>query len=50
MTDAADRTWSGSMPATYDRCLGPAVFGPHAAELARRAAADGAEAVLDLSA
>lgn len=50
MTDAADRTWIGFMPATYDRCLGPAVFGPHAAELAGRAAADGARAVLELAA
>jgi len=50
MTDAADRTWSRSMPATYDRCLGPAVFVAHAVELARRAAADRAEAVLELAA
>jgi SAM-dependent methyltransferase len=32
-----DVSWVGSMPETYDRCLGPAVFAPVAADLATRA-------------
>jgi SAM-dependent methyltransferase len=55
MTDTADRAWTGSMPEIYDRCLASAVFAPHAADLAERAAADraGADragAVLELAA
>jgi SAM-dependent methyltransferase len=38
------------MPETYDRCLGQAVFGPHAADLANRAGALGPERVLELAA
>jgi SAM-dependent methyltransferase len=34
---AADHTWVGPMAETYDRCLGPGVFAPMAAELATRA-------------
>ncbi|MGY1744241.1 class I SAM-dependent methyltransferase [Blastococcus sp. SYSU D00695] len=33
-----EATWLDSMPAVYDRCLGPALFEPYAAELATRAA------------
>jgi SAM-dependent methyltransferase len=32
-----DSSWVGPMPETYDRCLGPAVFAPVAADLATRA-------------
>jgi SAM-dependent methyltransferase len=39
-TDAADASWIASMPETYDRCLGPAVFAPLAADLAERARSD----------
>jgi SAM-dependent methyltransferase len=38
------------MPETYDRCLGQAVFTPHAADLAKRASALGAGRVLELAA
>jgi SAM-dependent methyltransferase len=38
------------MPDIYDRCLGSAVFLPHAMELAERAAALGATRVLELAA
>jgi len=49
MTDA-DRTWAGSMPEIYDRCLGEALFAPPAADLAQRAAAIGPSRVLELAA
>jgi SAM-dependent methyltransferase len=35
----ADNTWVGPMAEVYDRCLGPGVFAPFAAELATRARA-----------
>lgn len=38
MSDARDVAWSDSMPEQYDRWLGPALFTPCAADLARRAA------------
>lgn len=38
------------MPETYDRCLGPALFAPFAAELAGRAATLGPRRVLELAA
>ena len=50
MADSADRAWTGSMPDIYERCLAAAVFGPPAAELARRAAAVGPTAILELAA
>jgi SAM-dependent methyltransferase len=50
MTDAQDRVWSDSMPATYDRCLGPALFTPMAQDLAARASGIGGTAVLELAA
>ena len=36
-TTEADNTWVGPMAEIYDRCLGPGVFAPMAAELATRA-------------
>jgi SAM-dependent methyltransferase len=50
MSEDVDRLWTGSMPETYDRYLGPAVFLPHAIDLARRAAALGASDVLEVAA
>jgi SAM-dependent methyltransferase len=35
--DEADNAWVGPMAEIYDRCLGPGVFAPMAAELASRA-------------
>ena len=46
----ADAQWQGSMPEVYDRCLGPVLFAPYAAELARRAAALAPARVLELAA
>ncbi len=45
-----DASWSGSMPATYDRLLGPALFAPFASELAGRAAALSPRDVLEVAA
>ena len=50
MGDATDRLWVGSMPEAYDRWLGPAVFQPFAADLARRVAARRPQRVLELAA
>ena len=36
MTDAADIAFAGSIPALYDRFLGPLIFEPYAADLAAR--------------
>ncbi len=36
---SSDSAFSGSIPAIYDRCLGPMLFEPYARDLARRAAA-----------
>ncbi|WP_431268479.1 hypothetical protein [Dankookia sp. P2] len=33
---ADDTGFTGSIPETYDRCLGAAMFGPHAEVVARR--------------
>lgn len=46
----ADAQWQGSMPEVYDRCLGPVLFAPYAAELARRAVALAPRRVLELAA
>ena len=46
----SDTSWLSSMPETYDRCLGAAVFAPYAADLARRATALAPERVLELAA
>ncbi len=45
-----DSSWLSSMPETYDRCLGDPVFGPYAAEVARRAADLAPKRVLELAA
>ena len=46
----SDSSWLSSMPGTYDRCLGSAVFGPYAADVARRATALAPQRVLELAA
>ena len=38
MTTASDSHFTGSIPALYDRCLGPMLFEPYAQDLASRAA------------
>ena len=48
--DAGDRLWVGSMPEAYDRWLGPTVFQPFAADLARRVADGRPRRVLELAA
>jgi SAM-dependent methyltransferase len=50
MADATDRLWVGSMPEAYERWLGPAVFQPFAADLARRVAARQPRQLLELAA
>ena len=50
MGDATDRLWVGSMPEAYERWLGPSVFQPFAADLARRVAARRPQRVLELAA
>lgn len=50
LTDDHDSRWAGSMPETYDRCLGSSVFMPHALDLARRAAAARPRRILELAA
>jgi SAM-dependent methyltransferase len=49
---STDTSWVESMPEVYDRCLGPAVFAPLAADLAHRAHlhAGGSRSVLELAA
>lgn len=44
---AADTTFAGSIPALYDRHLGPALFEPYARDLARRLASLGSGSVLE---
>jgi SAM-dependent methyltransferase len=46
----ADTSWVGSMPELYDTHMGPALFEPFGAELARRAAALSPAPVLELAA
>ncbi|MCW2542091.1 MAG: ubiE 4 [Frankiales bacterium] len=48
MTTDAD--WIESMPAVYDRCLGPALFAPYASEVAERARLLAPRRVLELAA
>jgi SAM-dependent methyltransferase len=36
--ESTDTVFAGSIPALYDRCLGPLLFEPYAEEMARRAA------------
>ncbi|HEX8571864.1 MAG TPA: class I SAM-dependent methyltransferase [Allosphingosinicella sp.] len=47
---SSDTLFAGSIPAIYDRCLGPFLFEPYAADLARRSAALGAGRVLETAA
>ncbi|MCU1659813.1 MAG: ubiE 4 [Pseudonocardiales bacterium] len=47
---SADTSWVESMPEIYDRCLGPALFGPYAAHLAAMAAELAPRRVLELAA
>ena len=42
-------SFSGSIPQMYDRYLGPVLFEPYAADLARRVAAHGAGPVLEMA-
>ena len=39
MTQSTDSLFTGSVPALYDRCLGPMLFVPYARDMAARAAA-----------
>ena len=45
-----DRTFAGSIPATYDRYLGPLIFAPYAVDLAERLSDLSAESVLETAA
>src|SRR5439155_12167788 len=47
---SGDSVFAGSIPALYDRYLGPALFDPYAADLARRVADISAGAVLETAA
>ena len=47
---STEARWVASMPETYDRCLGPALFAPFAAHLAAMAEALSPERVLELAA
>ena len=46
----SDTVFAGSIPALYDRYLGPLIFEPYAADLAARVAAGPAERVLEIAA
>ncbi|SDJ26212.1 Ubiquinone/menaquinone biosynthesis C-methylase UbiE [Frankineae bacterium MT45] len=46
----SESSWVGSMPETYDRCLGPALFAPFADHLAGLAEASGPRRILELAA
>jgi len=50
MTEASDSRFTGSIPALYDRCLGPMLFEPYAREMAARAAALGPARILETAA
>ena len=43
----SDTVFAGSIPALYDRYLGPLIFEPFAADLAARLASGAAERVLE---
>src|SRR5687767_1020758 len=47
---ASDTVFAGSIPELYDRCLGPFLFEPYAADLAERAAALRPRRVLETAA
>jgi SAM-dependent methyltransferase len=46
----SDSVFAGSIPALYDRCLGPLLFVPYARDIAARAAARGPGRVLETAA
>ena len=46
----SDTVFAGSIPALYDRYLGPLIFEPYAADLAARVASGPAERVLEIAA
>jgi ubiquinone/menaquinone biosynthesis C-methylase UbiE len=46
----ADTAFTGSIPETYDRYLGPLLFAPYGDDLARRARALGAERIVEIAA
>jgi SAM-dependent methyltransferase len=48
--EAADAIFAGSIPELYDRCLGPFLFEPYAADLAARAAALSPKRILETAA
>jgi SAM-dependent methyltransferase len=50
MTQANDSLFTGSIPALYDRCLGPMLFRPYALDMAARAAALGPGRLLETAA
>jgi ubiquinone/menaquinone biosynthesis C-methylase UbiE len=47
---STDAAFSGSIPALYDRCLGPLLFEPYAQDLARRVAAFAPNRILETAA
>jgi SAM-dependent methyltransferase len=47
---STDTAFTGSVPALYDRCLGPMLFQPYAADLAARAAAFAPADILETAA
>jgi ubiquinone/menaquinone biosynthesis C-methylase UbiE len=47
---ATDAAFSGSIPALYDRCLGPLLFEPYARDLAERVAAIAPRRILETAA
>lgn len=47
---ASDTVFAGSIPALYDRCLGPLLFEPYANDVAERAARFGARDILEVAA
>jgi len=47
---ASDSAFSGSIPALYDRCLGPLLFEPYARDLAERVAAIAPRRILETAA
>jgi ubiquinone/menaquinone biosynthesis C-methylase UbiE len=49
MTTAAVAQFTGDIPRFYDQHLGPVIFEPYAADLARRAAAIGGNEVLEIA-
>lgn len=48
--ESSDTVFAGSIPALYDRCLGPLLFEPYAEEMARRASALAPRDVLETAA